>query len=109
MATMTDAAIAWVQGCSLAAFPTVAVEAADTPAVIRAGSHEPVAEAAAEVAARLGGAPRSSRIGGHERISPDGAAAQALDFDDTQPNVDGQPSAVVLPAFLAVAEAETVR
>ncbi|HVB10111.1 MAG TPA: MmgE/PrpD family protein [Bacillota bacterium] len=117
MPGMTEAATTWVKGCSIRSFAPEAVQAAkkgllDTLAVILAGAREPVAEAAAEVAARLGGAPQSSRIGFDQRTSPDraalinGAAAHALDFDDTQPGVGGHPSAVIVPAVLAVAEAE---
>ncbi len=117
MAGMTDAATAWVEAASIREFPASALQAAkqgllDTLAVILAGAHEPVAVAAAEVARRLGGSSQSARIGTGERTSPDraalinGAAAHALDYDDTQPSVGGHPSAVLVPAILAVAEAE---
>ncbi len=117
MAGMTDAATAWVEAASIREFPAEAIQAAkqgllDTLAVILAGAQEPVAVAAADVARRLGGAPQASRIGTGERTSPDraalinGAAAHALDYDDTQPSVGGHPSAVLIPAVLAVAEAE---
>jgi 2-methylcitrate dehydratase PrpD len=116
MAGMTDAATAWVEAASIRAFPAAAVQAAkqgllDTVAVVLAGAQEPVAVAAAEVAARLGGGEQSSRIGSRQRTSPDraalinGAAAHALDYDDTQPSVGGHPSAVLIPAVLAVAQA----
>src|SRR5262249_50260965 len=62
------------------------------------GPHEPSSEAG-----RLGRAERASRL---SAALVNGAAAHALDFDDTHTAMNGHPSVPVLPALLALAETE---
>ncbi|MDE3074075.1 MAG: MmgE/PrpD family protein [Chloroflexota bacterium] len=106
----------WVAGLALAAVPAVAVERAkaailDTLAVTLAGSSEPVARLAAKIVAQDGARPVCSQLGGRLRTSApeaaflNGIAAHALDYDDVNIGPANHPSAVILPAALAVAEA----
>jgi len=73
------------------------------------GSRTPLAQAAAGVAAADGGS-AATVIGTHRRAAPGPAAfanamsANALDYDDT--GATGHPGATVIPAALALAEAE---
>lgn len=82
----------------------------DTVAVILAGSSEEAAERATIVAESQGGTAEAQVLGGRLRTSAslaalvNGTAAHALDYDDTQGSVHGHPSAVIVPAALAVAE-----
>jgi 2-methylcitrate dehydratase PrpD len=79
-----------------------------------AGSQEPLARLLAGQAREEGGAPRASLVGHDLRSSlqwaalVNGAAAHALDYDDTNFVMMGHPSAPVCPALLALGEAEHV-
>jgi 2-methylcitrate dehydratase PrpD len=83
----------------------------DTIAVILAGSTEEGVKLTAAVAEAEGGVATCHVLGTRTRTSTslaalvNGTAAHALDYDDTQSNVIGHPSAVIVPAALAVAEA----
>lgn len=82
----------------------------DTVGVMLAGAREPVAALARTVAADLGGNPQALVVGTRERTSVtsaallNGAAAHALDLDDSHHPGYLHPSAVLVPAVLAVAE-----
>lgn len=75
-----------------------------------AGSREPLVRILRDEAAVDGGAPRATLIGAGGRTSTswaalvNGAAAHALDYDDTHLAMSGHPSAPVWPALLALAE-----
>jgi 2-methylcitrate dehydratase PrpD len=77
-----------------------------------AGSQEPLARMLADEAADQGGAPQAGLVGHEHRTSlqwatlVNGAAAHALDYDDTNFVMMGHPSAPVCPALLALGEAE---
>ncbi len=81
----------------------------DCVAVMVAGSSEPVARIAHEVLAaktNTGEArlvPSGTRVSGPDAALVNGAAGHAFDFDDVA--LDGHPSAVLVPAILAEAEA----
>lgn len=76
-------------------------------AAVRSGSVAP----AVEVARRLGGPPESTLLGSSDLVGraaaalASGALVHALDFDDTHAGGLVHPTAVVLPAALAVGEA----
>jgi 2-methylcitrate dehydratase PrpD len=83
---------------------------ADTIAVAVAGVQEPVS-AASRAWATAGTAGGSASVWGTSVKAPlgevaltNGAASHALDFDDALPTMRGHPSAVLVPALLAVAE-----
>jgi 2-methylcitrate dehydratase PrpD len=83
----------------------------DWYAVTLAGLREPCVAIVARDAADEGGEPRST-IAGQARKGAmyaaalvNGTAAHALDYDDVNIAITGHPTAVVLPAALAVAEA----
>jgi 2-methylcitrate dehydratase PrpD len=95
--------------------PEPAIESAgqlvlDTVGVALAGAREPAARIAAAVVRAEGGAPRALLLGTTSRTSPTGAAlangtaAHALDLDDSHHPGFVHPSAVLLPALLALAE-----
>ena len=105
----------WATGFGYADAPAELLRAAgrgliDTIGVILAGAPEETALRAGLVARSQGGKPESSVLGTDLRTSAslaalvNGTAAHALDYDDTQGNVHGHPSAVIVPAALAVAE-----
>jgi len=77
-----------------------------------AGAREPLVEILADEFAGDAASTRCGLIGRAERASPataalvNGAAAHALDFDDTHWTMNGHPTAPVLPALLALAERE---
>ncbi len=77
-----------------------------------AGAREPLVEILIDAVARPERATAASLIGRSERATPmtaaliNGAAGHALDFDDTHTTMTGHPSVPVLPALLALAEAE---
>jgi len=81
----------------------------DCVAVMVAGSTEPVARIAHEVLAaktNTGEArlvPSGTRVSGLDAALVNGAAGHAFDYDDVA--LDGHPSAVLVPAILAEAEA----
>jgi len=77
-----------------------------------AGAREPLVEILIAEVAEPERATSASLIGRSERAAPmtaaliNGAAGHALDFDDTHTTMTGHPSVPVLPALLALAEAE---
>src|SRR5581483_8763800 len=81
----------------------------DCIAVMVAGSDEPVVKIARAVLTPKHGEPEARLVPSGERLSgPDaalvnGAAGHAFDYDDVA--LDGHPSAVLVPAVLAEAEA----
>jgi 2-methylcitrate dehydratase PrpD len=83
----------------------------DTVGVALAGTLEPVAEIAARWVNELGARPQATVWGQNLATSPaeaafaNGMSAHALDFDDSLPSLRGHPSATMVPAALAVAEA----
>ncbi|MGV8989227.1 MAG: MmgE/PrpD family protein [Cypionkella sp.] len=85
----------------------------DTVGVTLAGAHEPAALIAGRMQARGGMAPGPATLFGHDRRIDlfsaavlNGTAAHALDFDDCSNTMGGHPSAPILPALWALAEAE---
>jgi 2-methylcitrate dehydratase PrpD len=96
--------------------PPAAVRAAkaavlDTVGVTLAGSGEPCARIVGKLLARGG---PSVVFGTADRMAPldaalvNGTASHALDFDDMQNSLGGHPSAPILPALFALADAEPV-
>lgn len=96
-------------------FPAAALDIArlsvyDCLAAAIAGAREPVSRTVREMVRREAGAPQASAFGLAHRIPAraaallNGAAAHALDYDDTHFDFVGHPSVAVLPAALAVAE-----
>ncbi|MDE3193671.1 MAG: MmgE/PrpD family protein [Chloroflexota bacterium] len=83
----------------------------DTAAVTIAGAREPAVRIAREIVEAEGARPVASQLGGTFRGSEgqaallNGIAGHVLDYDDVSWEILGHPSAVVLPAVLAVAEA----
>lgn len=83
----------------------------DTIGVVLAGVGEPVTQAVHALLAEEGARPVASQLGTRFRTSMAGAAlvngasSHALDYDDVNLSMLGHPSAVVVPAVLAVAEA----
>jgi len=82
----------------------------DTLAVMVVGAAEPVVKILVDEAREAGGTPVSS-VFGHDLALPpaqaaliNGTAAHALDFDDVNLSISGHPSAVLLPALLALGE-----
>ena len=82
----------------------------DCLGVTAAAVYEPVAVKIRNYVVHQGGEPRASVIGHTRRTSPslaalaNGCTAHVLDLDDTTPTICGHPSAVLVPAILAVAE-----
>lgn len=82
----------------------------DTIATILAGRHEPCTVAAREAVAQWGTGPCFT-AGGTRLAAPwaalvNGTAAHALDYDDVQEPALNHPSAGLVPALLALAEAK---
>jgi 2-methylcitrate dehydratase PrpD len=107
---------AYVAAGSVDALPPHAVEAAgqlflDTTGVMLAGAIEPVSRTVRAVVRTEGGQPRALVIGTRLRTSVTGAAlangtsAHALDLDDSHHPGFLHPSAVLVPAVLALGEA----
>ncbi len=98
--------------CPDAAVAQVRRAALDTLGVMLAGAAEPVAASVRAVVRAEGGTPLCTVIGTSLRAAPtwaalaNGAAAHAHDFDDTNFALLGHPSAPLLAAALACAEAE---
>jgi 2-methylcitrate dehydratase PrpD len=75
-----------------------------------AGSHEPLTDILVSEIANSEGSSEAGLIGRTERASRltaalvNGAAAHALDFDDTHMAMSGHPSVPIIPAILALAE-----
>jgi 2-methylcitrate dehydratase PrpD len=82
----------------------------DFMGVAIAGSHEPLTEILVKEVARPEGSGEAALIARSERASRltaalvNGAAAHALDFDDTHMAMNGHPSVPIIPAILALAE-----
>jgi len=83
----------------------------DTVGVALAGTLEPLGEIATRWVQDVG-ARRQATFWGHdlgtsvvEAAFANGICSHALDFDDSQPNMRGHPSATLVPAALAVGEA----
>jgi 2-methylcitrate dehydratase PrpD len=81
----------------------------DTIATILAGRHEPCTVAAREAVSQWGSGPCFT-AGGSRLAAPwaalvNGTAAHALDYDDVQEPALNHPSAGLVPALLALAEA----
>ena len=80
--------------------------------VALAGAREPLTEILVDVVVRHEKSSEAGLLGRAERASRlsaalvNGAAAHALDFDDTHTMMNGHPSVPVLPALLALAETE---
>lgn len=93
-----------------AALDAAAIAIADTLAVAVAGLAEPISAYTREWAScpsgsgdvNLWGTSWRAAIG--EAALANGAASHALDFDDALPSMRGHPSAVLVPALLAVAQ-----
>ncbi|WP_118183704.1 MmgE/PrpD family protein [Paraburkholderia phosphatilytica] len=85
---------------------------ADTVGVTLAGASEPCARIARSVAGPSTGP--ALCFGSNERMKPvdaafvNGTAAHALDFDDCSNTLGGHPSAPILPALFALADAHSV-
>lgn len=83
----------------------------DTVGCALAGALEPAAEIALRWVRETGGRPQSTCWGQNASTSPadaalvNGISAHALDFDDSLPSLRGHPSAPMVAAGLAVAEA----
>ncbi|MDX1593036.1 MAG: MmgE/PrpD family protein [Gammaproteobacteria bacterium] len=83
----------------------------DACAVALAGRDEPVARTVRALVGREGGRAEATVVGGDARLPAraaalaNGTACHALDYDDTHFGHIGHPTAAVLPAALAVAEA----
>ena len=101
-----------LRDCPDAAVTQVRHAALDTLGVMLAGAAEPVAAGVRAVARAEGGTPLCTVIGTSMRTAPtwaalaNGTAAHAHDFDDTNFALLGHPSAPLLAAALACAEAE---
>ena len=99
--------------CPPAALDLTRRAALDTIGVILAGAAEPCACIVRQVARAEGGLPLCTVLGTSLRTSPtwaalaNGVAGHAHDFDDTNFALMGHPSAPLLAAALAAAEAET--
>ncbi|WP_424943180.1 MmgE/PrpD family protein [Aliiroseovarius crassostreae] len=84
----------------------------DWASVAMAGVHEPVARITRDMGLSDGGNAQASVIGSQTRLPAraaaliNGATSHALDYDDTHFAHIGHPSVAVIPAVLAVAEAE---
>lgn len=104
-----------IRGLGFDALPDEAVHWArvgiiDTVGVTLAGAREPCATIAGRVAAPAPGDAlvfgRNTRLAPTEAAWINGTAAHALDFDDCSNTLGGHPSAPILPALFALAEAE---
>ena len=99
--------------CPDAAIAQTRRAALDTIGVMLAGAAEPVARAVRAVVRADGSVPLCTIVGTSLRASTawaalaNGAAGHAHDFDDTNFALMGHPSAPLLSAALASAEAET--
>jgi 2-methylcitrate dehydratase PrpD len=101
-------------------YPEIPQEARDTAhhclldflGVALAGSQEPLTDVLVSEVVRREGAGEAGLIGRPERATRltvalvNGAAGHALDFDDTHTTMIGHPTGPVLPALLALGEAE---
>lgn len=99
--------------------PEGALEAAKAPVidclgVTVAGLEDPASRIVAEWVDSMQGAPRSSVFFKFLKTSPpwaalaNGTAAHALDYDDVSFSMMGHPSVTLVPAIIALAEAESL-
>jgi 2-methylcitrate dehydratase PrpD len=101
-----------LRDCPDGAVAQVRRAALDTLGVMLAGAAEPPAVSVRAVARAEGGTPLCTVVGTSLRTAPtwaalaNGTAAHAHDFDDTNFALMGHPSAPLLAAALAAAEAE---
>jgi 2-methylcitrate dehydratase PrpD len=101
-----------LRDCPDAAVVQVRRAALDTLGVMLAGTSEPAAASVRAVARAEGGVPLCTVVGTSLRAAPtwaalaNGTAGHAHDFDDTNFALMGHPSAPLLAAVLAAAEAE---
>ena len=112
--TQTAELAQFVHGAALADFPDGTSEFArlailDTVGVGLAGSREQAGRCVIAAIKRYGGHPEATVWGGtaaptiHAALA-NGTSAHVLDFDDMHTGTGGHPSAVLVPAVLAVAE-----
>ena len=110
----------YVATASLEDFPPEALDVAtggiiDCVACMLAGSREPLADILCRFVLTTGGKLSSTVVGkGFKTSAPEAAlvnaaAAHALDYGDITPPMKGHPSAVLLPALLALGEEEQSR
>lgn len=91
---------------------TACMAFADCVACMLAGARAASVHPVLEVARAESGTQESSIVGWPDRLAPsaaalvNGASAHALDYDDVGIAMLGHPSAVLVPAILALAEAE---
>jgi 2-methylcitrate dehydratase PrpD len=84
----------------------------DWAGVALAGSREPAGQIIGDLHSELGGSPQASLVGRGERTSTaqaalvNGTAGHALDFDDTHMHAAVHCTSTILPAALALAEAQ---
>jgi 2-methylcitrate dehydratase PrpD len=101
-----------LRDCPEAAIVQVRRAALDTLGVMLAGAGEPAARSVRAVVRAEGGPPLCTLVGSTLRAAPtwaalaNGTAGHAHDFDDTNFALMGHPSAPLLSAALAAAEAE---
>jgi len=118
-ASVTRALVEAVRGIRYDDIPDEAREVArhctlDFLGTALAGSHEALTDILVSEIVRSEAAREARLIGRSERASRltaalvNGAAGHALDFDDTHTTMAGHPSVPVLPALLALGEAERV-
>ena len=114
---ITKAVAEYVADASLEAFPPEAVYVAkagitDALGCMLAGSREPLADIVSRFIVASGGEPRATVVGrgfktsASEAALVNGSTAHALDYDDITWPMKGHPSAVLLPAVLALGEEE---
>lgn len=110
---------AFVQQTHYEALPAVAVERAkqaiiDTIGTTLAGATDPAGDILTRYVTQLGGLPQASILGKGVRTSApqaalvNGTMAHAYDYDDVNWSMSGHPSVPLLPAILAVGEAQGV-
>jgi 2-methylcitrate dehydratase PrpD len=82
----------------------------DCLGVAIAGSSDPIVDWMVDDALDQGGRPSASLLGRSERVAAaqaariNGTSSHVLDYDDVNLNINGHPSAVLVPALLAIGE-----
>jgi len=118
-ADLLEALIAECRAMSSSSLPPAAVESAkhsilDWVGVTLRGAREPAPKILAAEASAMGSARAATLIGSCDRTSVlwatlvNGTAGHALDYDDTNLLMPGHPTAPILPALLAQAEASHI-
>ncbi|HEV2301790.1 MAG TPA: MmgE/PrpD family protein [Stellaceae bacterium] len=113
---LTQVLAARSAGLAEAAIPPAARELVrqcllDYLGVAIAGAGDPLVRIVLDETAEAGGGTQASVVGHSERLPAlsaalvNGAAGHALDYDDVNMAMPGHPSAAILPALLALAEA----